>query len=209
LASGFIRANTQGTMLLLVAGVQIGVIGFAGLDHLPQDFQKPLTQTSQRTRMAFAFRALLSVVNFGPGTNPQAALGPKREGVAQHFVALGADVNPVNWAGWENDRSGARDAWQGLGVLASLGMTAHFAQQSWRQSLACPWQGAKEVMVGMLFKERFNWLAVLVQLELQGVEQLGQTQSQQALGRGHGGGAAEWAGALEDFQPLGRRVRAP
>jgi hypothetical protein len=64
-------------------------------------------------------------------------------------------------------------------------------------------------MVGRLFKERCDLLAVLVQLALQGVEQLGQTDGQQALGRGHRRGTAEWAGVLEDFHPLGGRFRPP
>ena len=60
--------------------------------------------------MAFAFRAFLAVVNLGPRTNPEGALGPKMDGVAEHFVALVADVNPVNLAGLETDRRGAGDA---------------------------------------------------------------------------------------------------
>jgi hypothetical protein len=49
-------------------------------------------------------------------------------------------------------------------------------------------------MVGMLFKEGLNLSAVLVQLELQSVEQLGQTEGQQAFSRGHRRRAAELAG---------------
>ena len=97
-------------MLLLVAGVQIGVVRLAGLDHPPNDFQQALAQTTQSAGMAFAFRAFLAIVNIGPGTNPEGALGPKMDGMAQHFVALVADVNPVNLAGLETDRSGAGDA---------------------------------------------------------------------------------------------------
>src|SRR5437867_13317781 len=97
-------------MLFLIAGVQIGVVRLAGLDHAPKDFQQALAQAAQGARMALAFGAFLSVVNFGPGTNPQATLCPKMDGVAQNFVALVADVNPVDLAGLEADRSGAGDA---------------------------------------------------------------------------------------------------
>ena len=97
-------------MLFLVTGVQVGVVGLSGLDHPPNDFQPALAQATQSAGVAFAFRALLSVVNLSPGTNPEGALGPKMDGVAQHFVALVANVNPVNLAGLETDRSGAGDA---------------------------------------------------------------------------------------------------
>src|SRR5258708_33643715 len=107
-------------MLLLVSGVQIGVVRLAGLDHPPNDFQEALSQAAQGARMAFAFRAFLSVVNFCPGTNPDAAVGPKMDSVAQHFVALVADMHPVNLAGLETDRSGAGDALQRFGVLVAL-----------------------------------------------------------------------------------------
>ena len=78
--------------------------------------------------MAFAFRAFLPVVNLGPRTNPEGALGPKVDGVAENFVALVANVNPVNLAGLETDRSGARDALQRFGILEALGIAADFAQ---------------------------------------------------------------------------------
>ena len=84
--------------MLLVAGVQVGVVRLAGLDHPPKDFQQALAQAAQGARMAFALRSFLSVVNFGPRTNPEGALSPKMDGVAQHFVALVADVNLVNLA---------------------------------------------------------------------------------------------------------------
>ena len=159
--------------------------------------------------MAFAFGPLLFVIDFGPRTNPDAALGPQMDGMAQDFVALVADVNPVNLAGLETDRSGAGDALQSFGVLEAIGVAADFPQEARPQSLGRARQRAKQVMVGMLFEQGFNLLAVLVELELQGLEQPCQAQGQQALGRGHGGGTAELAGVLEDFQPLGGRLRSP
>ena len=157
---GFHEGQHPGTMLHLVAGVQIGVIGLAGLEHLPKDFQEALSHTPQRARMTFAFGALLSVVNFGPRTNSQATLGPQMDGVAQNLIARAANMNPVNLAGLETDWSGAGDALQGLGVLKAIGVAADFAQQPRGQSLGGAGQRAKQVMVGMLFKERFDLLAV-------------------------------------------------
>ena len=189
--------------------MQIGVIRLAGLNHPPKDFQPALSQAAQSARMAFAFRAFLAIVNFSPRTNPEGALGPKMDGVAQYFVALVADVNSVNLAGLETDRSGARDALQRFGVLEALRIAADFAQQSWGQSLGRARQGAKQVMVGVLFEKRLDLLTVLVQLELQGVEQFGQTDGQQTFGRGHRRRAAELAGVPEDSHSFGRRFRTP
>ena len=108
-------------MLFLVAGVQIGIVGLTGLDHLPEDFQEPLAQAAQGAVVAFAFRPFLFVINFGPRADPHTALGPQMDGMAQHFVALVADADPVDLAGLETDRGRAGDALQGLGVLEALG----------------------------------------------------------------------------------------
>jgi hypothetical protein len=196
-------------MLFLVAGVQIGVVGLAGLDHLPKDFEQPLAETTQGAGMTFAFGAFLSVVNLGPGADPQTALGPEMDGMAQNLVTLVTDADAVNLAGLETDRSRSGDALQGLGVLEAIGVAADFAQQARGQRLGRAGQRAKEVMVGMLLEESFDLLAVEIQLELEGFEQPGQTNSQQALGRGHGRGAAEEAGVLEDFHSFGGRFRPP
>ena len=196
-------------MLLLVASMEIGVVGLAGLNHSPEDFQQALPQTAQGARMTLAFGAFLSVVNFGPGTDPQTALRPKMNGVAQNLVALITDAHPMNLTGLKTDRSGAGDALQGLGVLEALRRTADFTQEPRGQGLGRAWQRTKQVMVGMLLEKRFDLLAVEVQLELQRVEQLGQTDGQQALGGGDGGGAAELAGGLKDFHSFGRRFPPP
>ena len=82
----------------MVAGVQIGIVRFSGLDHPPKDFQQALSQTAQGAGMAFAFRPFLSVIDLGPRANPPTALSPKMDRMAQDFVALVADDNPMNLA---------------------------------------------------------------------------------------------------------------
>ena len=123
---GFYERQNPGTMLLLIAGMEIGVVGLAGLDHLPKDFQQSLAQTAQGASVAFAFRTLLPIVNFGPRANPHTALGPKMDGMAQDLVALVTDADPVNLAGLETDRRRAGNALQGLGILKAPGITADF-----------------------------------------------------------------------------------
>ena len=63
-------------MLFLIPGVQVGIIGFAGLKHLPDDFEEPLAQAAQCAGVALAFGSFLPVVNFSPRADPHAALGP-------------------------------------------------------------------------------------------------------------------------------------
>ena len=100
LGLGFQQGQHPGTVLFLMAGVQIGVLRLAGLNHLPKDFQQSLAQATQGTRMAFAFRAFLFVIDFGPGTNPHAALGPKMDRVTQNLVALVAHADSrFVWSG--------------------------------------------------------------------------------------------------------------
>ena len=130
-------------------------------------------------------------------------------GVAEDFVALVAEADSVDLAGLETDRGGAGDTLQGLGVLEALGAAADLSQQTRGQRLARAGQRAKQVMIGMLLEERLDLLAILVQLELQGLEQPGQADGQEALGRGHRRRTAKLPGVLEDFQPFGRRFRPP
>ena len=157
-------------MFFLVAGVQVGVVRLVGLDHSPQDFQQALAQAAQSAGMAFAFRAFLAVVNVRPRTNLGSTMSPKMDGVAQHFVALVAKMHPVDLAGLKADRGGSGDTLQRFGVREPPGIAADFAQQPRSQSLGHARERAKQVMVGMLLKETLNLLAVLIQLELQGVE---------------------------------------
>jgi len=117
---GFYERQYPGTMLLLVAGVQIGVVGRAGLDHLPNDFKQALAHTTQVTGMTFALGAFLSVVNPGPGRDPQAALSPEMDGVTRNFVALVADTKPVNLAGLETDWGCSGDALQSFRVFQAM-----------------------------------------------------------------------------------------
>ena len=93
-----------------MAGMEVSIVGFAGLDHLPKVFEQALAQAAQGTGMAFAFITFLFVVNRGPGADLHAALGPEMDSMAQDFIALVADANAVDLAGLETDRSCSCDA---------------------------------------------------------------------------------------------------
>ena len=157
-------------MLLLVTGVEVGIIGLVSLDHFPNDFQQALAEATQGAGMAFAFRAFLPVVNLRPRTSLRTALSPEMNGVAEDFVTLVADVDPVDLTGLETDRGRAGDALQSFRVSEALGIAADFSQQSRGQGLGRPGQRAKQVMIGMLLEEGLDLFAVLIQLELEGLE---------------------------------------
>src|SRR5277367_4870844 len=107
-------------MLLLVASVEVGVIGFAGLKHFPKDFQKPLTQAAQGASVAFAFGAFLPVVDLGPRAHPNATLSPKMDGMAQDLVTLVADTDPMDLTRLKTNWGGAGDALQALRILEAV-----------------------------------------------------------------------------------------
>jgi hypothetical protein len=69
LGRGFHEFKNLGTVLLLVTGVEVGIVGLMGLDHFPNDFQQALAETTQGAGMTFAFRAFLPVINFRPRTD--------------------------------------------------------------------------------------------------------------------------------------------
>jgi hypothetical protein len=65
------------------------------------------------------------------------------------------------------DRGGAGVTLQRLGRLKLLAIIPQFGQQARRQLGADSRQRAEQVMVGVLAKELFDLLAVVVQLRLQ------------------------------------------
>ena len=136
LGVGFYKGQYPGAVLFLVSGVQIGIVGLAGLYHLPKDFQEPLSQTTQGASVAFALGTLLPVVDLGPGTSFEATTGPEMDGVAQDLVALVADSDAVDLAGLKTDGSRSSDTLQCLGVLEAIDRAADFPQEAWCQGLS-------------------------------------------------------------------------
>jgi hypothetical protein len=86
-----------------------------------------------------------------------------------------ADAATVDLAGLKANWGSAGDALQSFRVSKTLGMAADFSQESRGQGLGRPGQRAKQVMIGMLLEEGFDLFAILIQLKLELLEQLRQT----------------------------------
>src|ERR1700682_2928591 len=97
------------------------------------------------------------------------------------LVTVPSQADFVNLARLEADRCRAGKALQGLGIGKELAHGADLAQQSRRQLLSATGQGAKNVMVGMLFEEPFDLLSVNIELVFQSLQEFYQAQCQETL----------------------------
>ena len=86
-------------MLLLAAGVELGVVRFAGDQHPEQDFEQSLSQAPQGTGVRHACLPLLLVVGLAPGAGLAKAIRPKVHGVAHELIAGPPHSNLVEFAG--------------------------------------------------------------------------------------------------------------
>ena len=116
--------------------------------------------------MGFTSLAEGLVIGLGPGAGLPAMVGPQVHGGPQGFVARPPKPHLMDRAGWVAHRGRAGVTLEGLGRLKLLTIVAQFGQQPRRQFGPRPRQRAEEVMVGVLSKQFFNLLAVVVQLRL-------------------------------------------
>ena len=120
----------------LVAGVEGFVIGFAGLPHVPQDFEPAIGQAAQGGGVGLALLFFLLVIGLGPGTLAARQIGPQVQGGAEGFVAgaergfaFAADDGEAPLARLLGDRRGAGEALQALGGVEAGAVVADLAQQ--------------------------------------------------------------------------------
>src|ERR1039458_2807334 len=92
-------------MLLLIAGVQIGIIRFPIAHHAEQNFEPALAQTANGTGMAHPSLALVLIVDLGPGDAALKTISPQMHNVAHTFVTSPPDLNAPSLAGLIADRS--------------------------------------------------------------------------------------------------------
>ena len=140
----------------LVLGVQSLVIRRARLPHLPEDLQPALTQASQRTGMALAFGAMGPVVGLRPHATFAAEVGPLVDRAAQNQIAGMTQPMFANLPGLDGHGRGAGMALETLWVCKTLALIADLREEAWREFGARSRQRAKEIVVGMTRKKRFN-----------------------------------------------------
>ena len=94
--AGFLGTELQHprAVALLIARMIFRIIRGVRPPHLPQDFQPPLGQTTQRAGMALARLPLGRVIGGRPRAGLPTAVGPEMDGVPQMPVAVPPDFHP-------------------------------------------------------------------------------------------------------------------
>src|SRR6266516_3461124 len=84
--------------------MQLGVVRLALCEHAKEDFEQSLAQAAQRTGVAFAILAFLSVVGLAPGAGFAKAISPQVNGGTQKFIAGPAHFGSAELAALKTDR---------------------------------------------------------------------------------------------------------
>src|SRR2546423_14456273 len=112
-------------MFLLVLGVQFSVVGFSVCEHLKQNFQQTLSQTSQRAGVAHTLSSFLFIIGLSPNTGLAKTVGPKMNGMSQKFIARPAHSGFANLSGLEADRRGSGKTLENAGIAITGRIAAH------------------------------------------------------------------------------------
>lgn len=115
----------------------------------------------------------------------------------------------VNLAGLTADGRSACDGLKSLMVRKAFGVHGQFGEQARRKQGASTRQGSEQRVVGVLTKQRLNKFAMVIDLGLQGAQDLGRSEGQLALGGADGRATAELVGPGEDLRPACDGFRAP
>src|ERR1051326_2157803 len=185
------------------------VIDGAVLPHAPQYFLPAFAQTAQRAGMAMPLFAFGGIINPGPGTSSAAQVGPKVNRVAQEVVARPTNARFTKLSGLKAHRTGSRAATQALGVGKDLALAADFSQKTRGQLVFGTGQTAEDIMIGMMLKGSSDALSILIDLLLEALQHVNQTQGQQSLGVGHRRAGVQLLAFLPGFQSGRCRARSP
>jgi hypothetical protein len=196
-------------MFLLIAGVKFPVVGRLVGDHLEEDFEESLSQTSEGAGMAHALVSFFLVVGLAPDHSFSETIGPEMKGVSQEFVAGPADMDLIEFAGLEAHGRGAGIALQHVGASVAFWIRADGRQEARGQDHFCAWQTAEEVVIGVMVEERLDLLAVFVELLLEGAQEFAQAYGQLALGLGDRSRGLELIGLGKEGQTFFGGFRAP
>ena len=114
-------------MFLLVARVQVRVVGSSCLPHFPEDLQPSLSQTTQGAGVTLALVPMSLIVLLSPRHLAPAEVGPEVNNGAQRFIAVSTNVDFEDLTGLETDRSGSSQTLQALRTFKDAPITAQLA----------------------------------------------------------------------------------
>ena len=92
-------------MFELIAGMEIGVVGAAGVPHLPEDLQPALAEGTQSTSVGFAAGAQGLIIEGRPGRGGSTEVGPQMDSGPQRLVAVPPQIDFVDLTGLVANRS--------------------------------------------------------------------------------------------------------
>src|SRR5207248_9642859 len=112
--------------------------------------------------MAHALLALFLIVGLAPGTGFAEAIGPEVNGVAEEFVAGPPNGYFADLARLVAHGRSPGERLKHLMSAITLRVGADGRQESRCQDLLCAGQATKQIVIGMVFEERFYLFTVLV-----------------------------------------------
>lgn len=125
---GGLEFENPGAVFELIARVEVGVIGSAGLPHFPEDFEPALAEAAQGAGVTLPTLSKVVIIGGRPGTGGSTQIGPEVDGVAQGLVAVTPEVHLVDLAGLITDRSRSGQALEAAGILEAGAIGADLAQ---------------------------------------------------------------------------------
>ncbi len=133
--------------------MQFGVVWLLLYDHAKEDLEQSLSQAPQSGGVRHALVTFLFVVDPAPGAGLAETVGPQVDGMAQKLVACPTDLDLADLAGLEGDGGGSGDGLKHFVRPKAIGIVAHHPQQARSQNILGSRQAAKQIVIGMVFKD--------------------------------------------------------
>src|SRR6218665_1038041 len=128
--------------------------------------------------------------------------------MAQCLVAVSSELSGTDLSGLEADGRCPRQALQATGIFKAHAVRPDLAEQAWSELWARAWQGAKEIVVGMLGEEFLDLQTVSIDLALESAQHAGACQRQPTFGTSQCFPGDELVGPGKDLQTLLVSLRA-
>ena len=198
-----------GTVSDLVLEMESLLVRGFGLPHFPKDFEPAVGETAQGVGVRTACLAFCFVIALSPRALGAAGVGPKMESGTEGGLAVMAKLDLLKLAALLGHGSGASMALESLGIWETGAFGTEFGEEAWSELFAGARQRAKEVVIRMLGKELGDARAVDLELCLESLEHLYETEREEAFGGAGRRGAAKFRGFGENIETCLDGIRSP